>query len=196
MERARVGDGGGGDAYPESSRSHAGCCWTTGPKGTGSECLAYSALMSERRRRRARLRNRNCTLQSQLYSQANPVIDPPLSCFCPATRQRQSDARTRLLLLHARAPRNRERQAALDTNTIMPPDRTHHPAQEQQQHSTAQRFSEAINTGMPMSSVGPTHPPSLERGRACLTCRRRRVKCDGARPVCGRCSKSARAHGE
>ncbi|KWU43316.1 hypothetical protein RHOSPDRAFT_29731 [Rhodotorula sp. JG-1b] len=78
----------------------------------------------------------------------------------------------------------------------MPPDRTHHPAQEQQQHSTAQRFSEAINTGMPMSSVGPTHPPSLERGRACLTCRRRRVKCDGARPVCGRCSKSARAHGE
>lgn len=79
----------------------------------------------------------------------------------------------------------------------MPPDRTHHPAQQHQhQHSTAQRFSDAINTGMPMSSVGPTHPPSLERGRACLTCRRRRVKCDGARPVCGRCSKSARAHGE
>ncbi|GAA5991948.1 hypothetical protein JCM10908_002285 [Rhodotorula pacifica] len=79
----------------------------------------------------------------------------------------------------------------------MPPDRTHQPHEPQEaQHLTAQRFSDALHTGMPMSSVGPAHAPSLERGRACLTCRRRRVKCDGARPVCGRCAKSARAHGE
>ncbi|GAA5875400.1 hypothetical protein JCM8547_004397 [Rhodosporidiobolus lusitaniae] len=67
----------------------------------------------------------------------------------------------------------------------MPPDR-----------HTAQRFSEAVASGAPLSSSGGNHPPSLERGKACLTCRRRRVKCDGARPICGRCSKSARAHGE
>lgn len=107
-------------------------------------------------------------------------------------------------LCHACQPQGpRERSAS-----EMPPDRTHqhapppplppHPQQPQQEppHSTAQRFSDAVHTGMPMSSVGPSHAPSLERGRACLTCRRRRVKCDGARPVCGRCAKSARAHGE
>ncbi|GAA5829950.1 hypothetical protein JCM11251_007945 [Rhodosporidiobolus azoricus] len=61
---------------------------------------------------------------------------------------------------------------------------------------TVSKFSDAIASGQPLSSVGPGHPPSLERGKACLTCRRRRVKCDGARPVCGRCAKSAKAHGE
>ncbi|GAA6057353.1 hypothetical protein JCM3770_005722 [Rhodotorula araucariae] len=74
----------------------------------------------------------------------------------------------------------------------MPPDRNALHA-----HSgTASRFSQALETGAPLSSVGAAHPPSLERGKACLTCRRRRVKCDGMRPVCGRCAKSARAHGE
>ncbi|GAA5909807.1 hypothetical protein JCM8208_005467 [Rhodotorula glutinis] len=72
----------------------------------------------------------------------------------------------------------------------MPPDRTTAPV------GTASRFSQALETGAPLSSVGSAHPPSLERGKACLTCRRRRVKCDGARPVCARCAKSARAHGE
>ncbi|GAA5845123.1 hypothetical protein JCM9279_005442 [Rhodotorula babjevae] len=71
----------------------------------------------------------------------------------------------------------------------MPPDRT-------PPIGTASRFSVALETGAPLSSVGSAHPPSLERGKACLTCRRRRVKCDGARPVCARCAKSARAHGE
>lgn len=40
----------------------------------------------------------------------------------------------------------------------------------------------------------PPHAPSLERGKACRTCRSRKVKCDGARPVCGACARSARAH--
>ncbi|GAA6024547.1 hypothetical protein JCM10207_008270, partial [Rhodosporidiobolus poonsookiae] len=74
----------------------------------------------------------------------------------------------------------------------MPPDRTHPPAEA----GTASRFSDALLSGAPLSSVGPQHQPSLERGRACQTCRRRRVKCDGARPVCTRCAKSAKAHGE
>ncbi|BGO91048.1 hypothetical protein NBRC10512_001352 [Rhodotorula toruloides] len=72
----------------------------------------------------------------------------------------------------------------------MPPDRT------QTTTGTAQRFSDAIASGQPLSSVGPGHAPSLERGKACQTCRRRRVKCDGVKPVCGRCAKSARVHGE
>uniref|UniRef100_A0A0K3CBS0 BY PROTMAP: gi/342321075/gb/EGU13013.1/ Proteophosphoglycan 5 [Rhodotorula glutinis ATCC 204091] n=1 Tax=Rhodotorula toruloides TaxID=5286 RepID=A0A0K3CBS0_RHOTO len=98
----------------------------------------------------------------------------------------------------------------------MPPDRT------QATTGTAQRFSDAIASGQPLSSVGPGHAPSLERGKvrpkqtfvgrsedtrlmlvivmadaqACQTCRRRRVKCDGVKPVCGRCAKSARVHGE
>ncbi|GAA5911408.1 hypothetical protein JCM6882_004992 [Rhodosporidiobolus microsporus] len=83
----------------------------------------------------------------------------------------------------------------------MPPDRqplsnTIQPATAAAAGGTASRFSDAIASGQPLSSVGPGHPPSLERGKACLTCRRRRVKCDGARPVCGRCAKSAKAHGE
>ncbi|KAG7451498.1 uncharacterized protein BT62DRAFT_927209 [Guyanagaster necrorhizus] len=35
-------------------------------------------------------------------------------------------------------------------------------------------------------SSGTSHP--LHRGSACLNCRRRKVKCDGARPICGTCA--------
>ena len=35
--------------------------------------------------------------------------------------------------------------------------------------------------------VEPSRP--LNRGAACLPCRRKRAKCDAARPVCGRCAK-------
>ncbi|KAJ6625834.1 hypothetical protein B0H10DRAFT_2000941 [Mycena sp. CBHHK59/15] len=34
---------------------------------------------------------------------------------------------------------------------------------------------------------------ALERGGACLSCRHRKVRCDGARPACGRCSEFGRA---
>ncbi|KAI0028439.1 hypothetical protein K488DRAFT_89733 [Vararia minispora EC-137] len=33
-------------------------------------------------------------------------------------------------------------------------------------------------------------PSSLQRGKACLNCRRRKMKCDGARPACGPCVHS------
>ncbi|KAF5344291.1 hypothetical protein D9758_012320 [Tetrapyrgos nigripes] len=33
---------------------------------------------------------------------------------------------------------------------------------------------------------------SLQRGRACGNCRKRKIKCDGQRPMCGQCVKSAR----
>ncbi|OBZ75980.1 Nitrogen assimilation transcription factor nirA [Grifola frondosa] len=36
-------------------------------------------------------------------------------------------------------------------------------------------------------------PSSLQRGMACLCCRKRKMKCDGARPVCLQCSKANRA---
>ncbi|KAJ7465420.1 hypothetical protein B0H11DRAFT_64778 [Mycena galericulata] len=37
-----------------------------------------------------------------------------------------------------------------------------------------------------MSNVGGSSS-NLERGRACSNCRRRKLKCDGARPVCNQC---------
>ncbi|KAI0333191.1 hypothetical protein GY45DRAFT_1320144 [Cubamyces sp. BRFM 1775] len=36
-------------------------------------------------------------------------------------------------------------------------------------------------------------PSALQRGMACLCCRKRKMKCDGARPVCSQCSKANRA---
>ncbi|KAI0355064.1 hypothetical protein OH77DRAFT_1403965 [Trametes cingulata] len=36
-------------------------------------------------------------------------------------------------------------------------------------------------------------PTALQRGMACLCCRKRKMKCDGARPVCTQCSKANRA---
>ncbi|KAL1947251.1 hypothetical protein VTO73DRAFT_14212 [Trametes versicolor] len=35
-------------------------------------------------------------------------------------------------------------------------------------------------------------PSALQRGMACLCCRKRKMKCDGARPVCGQCTKANR----
>ncbi|KAH9918366.1 fungal-specific transcription factor domain-containing protein [Epithele typhae] len=35
-------------------------------------------------------------------------------------------------------------------------------------------------------------PSALQRGMACLSCRKRKMKCDGARPVCTQCSKANR----
>ncbi|KAI0291628.1 hypothetical protein B0F90DRAFT_1671458 [Multifurca ochricompacta] len=34
---------------------------------------------------------------------------------------------------------------------------------------------------------------TLQRGKACLNCRRRKMKCDGIRPVCGPCSRANRS---
>ncbi|EJF62707.1 hypothetical protein DICSQDRAFT_135679 [Dichomitus squalens LYAD-421 SS1] len=36
-------------------------------------------------------------------------------------------------------------------------------------------------------------PTALQRGMACLCCRKRKMKCDGARPICTQCSKASRA---
>ncbi|KAF9218566.1 hypothetical protein BS17DRAFT_525067 [Gyrodon lividus] len=48
-----------------------------------------------------------------------------------------------------------------------------------------------------MNTIGPfrdtsTSPP-LQRGKACLSCRRRKMKCDGARPTCTQCIRGDRA---
>ncbi|KDE06717.1 hypothetical protein MVLG_02914 [Microbotryum lychnidis-dioicae p1A1 Lamole] len=47
----------------------------------------------------------------------------------------------------------------------------------------------------PVSIHGLKHT-SLERGRACLVCRARKVKCDGIAPTCSPCRKSAGAKGD
>ncbi|GAA5888673.1 hypothetical protein JCM6882_009044 [Rhodosporidiobolus microsporus] len=67
----------------------------------------------------------------------------------------------------------------------MPPDR-----------GTATSFAEAALLGLPLSSHGSKHNPSIARGQACKICRKRKLKCDGVKPLCGACKKSAQAHGD
>ncbi|KAI0028804.1 hypothetical protein K488DRAFT_57718 [Vararia minispora EC-137] len=43
------------------------------------------------------------------------------------------------------------------------------------------------------SSNGRVPTTTLQRGRACLSCRRRKIRCDGARPACGSCRRYDRA---
>ncbi|BGP56608.1 hypothetical protein JCM8202v2_004236 [Rhodotorula sphaerocarpa] len=61
----------------------------------------------------------------------------------------------------------------------------------------ATSFAEAQEFGLPLSST-PTGKggPSIARGQACQTCRRRKLRCDGIRPLCTACKKSALAHGD
>ncbi|KAM0751551.1 hypothetical protein T439DRAFT_324738 [Meredithblackwellia eburnea MCA 4105] len=61
---------------------------------------------------------------------------------------------------------------------------------------TAASFSAAQALNLPLSSHGKNHAPSIQRGKACLTCRNRKVKCDGVKPTCGACARSAVAHGD
>ncbi|KIK79728.1 hypothetical protein PAXRUDRAFT_833952 [Paxillus rubicundulus Ve08.2h10] len=45
-----------------------------------------------------------------------------------------------------------------------------------------------------MSIAGPSRDiGSLQRGKACLSCRRRKMKCDGIRPICTQCTRGDRA---
>ncbi|ORY60382.1 hypothetical protein BCR35DRAFT_198117 [Leucosporidium creatinivorum] len=74
----------------------------------------------------------------------------------------------------------------------MPPDRT----LPNGERSTSVSFSGAAALKLPLSSHGAKHAPSLERGKACLVCRARKIKCDGVQPSCGACRKSALAKGE
>ncbi|KAJ4485703.1 hypothetical protein J3R30DRAFT_1394854 [Lentinula aciculospora] len=43
-----------------------------------------------------------------------------------------------------------------------------------------------------MSSNRFTGPTSLRKGQACIYCRRRKMRCDGMRPVCGQCRRGQR----
>ncbi|KAJ3984589.1 Zn(2)-Cys(6) binuclear cluster domain-containing protein [Lentinula detonsa] len=45
---------------------------------------------------------------------------------------------------------------------------------------------------VPSSSKLTNSPYSLQRGKACSNCRKRKIKCDGLRPTCTQCLKSAR----
>ncbi|KAJ6612523.1 hypothetical protein B0H10DRAFT_291673 [Mycena sp. CBHHK59/15] len=38
-----------------------------------------------------------------------------------------------------------------------------------------------------------SHAQSLPKGQACLDCRRRKIKCDSIRPICGPCSRACRS---
>ncbi|GAA5832376.1 hypothetical protein JCM11251_006427 [Rhodosporidiobolus azoricus] len=67
----------------------------------------------------------------------------------------------------------------------MPPDR-----------GTATSFQEAAIHGLPLSSHGKGHQSSIARGQACKICRKRKLKCDGVKPLCGACKRSALAHGD
>ncbi|KAJ4485845.1 Zn(2)-Cys(6) binuclear cluster domain-containing protein [Lentinula aciculospora] len=45
---------------------------------------------------------------------------------------------------------------------------------------------------VPSSSKLTNSPYSLQRGKACSNCRKRKIKCDGLRPTCTQCLRSAR----
>ncbi|GAA5841944.1 hypothetical protein JCM9279_003165 [Rhodotorula babjevae] len=66
----------------------------------------------------------------------------------------------------------------------MPPDRT------------ATSLGDAVALDLGLSSHGPGHAPSLVRGTACSTCKKRKLRCDAVRPVCGGCARSAKVHGD
>ncbi|OSD03577.1 hypothetical protein PYCCODRAFT_1434486 [Trametes coccinea BRFM310] len=42
---------------------------------------------------------------------------------------------------------------------------------------------------MPKAASSPSNRPALRRNQACLSCRKRKLKCDAARPHCGTCVK-------
>ncbi|KAJ6585909.1 hypothetical protein B0H19DRAFT_1369031 [Mycena capillaripes] len=46
------------------------------------------------------------------------------------------------------------------------------------------------------SSFAVNSVTPLQKGKACVNCRRRKIKCDGTRPICGQCGKYASAFGD
>ncbi|KAF9227088.1 hypothetical protein BS17DRAFT_695872 [Gyrodon lividus] len=47
-----------------------------------------------------------------------------------------------------------------------------------------------------MASTSPaTPPPTLQRGKACLRCRKRKMRCDGAKPACQQCARAKKLEG-
>ncbi|GAA5934774.1 hypothetical protein JCM3775_002052 [Rhodotorula graminis] len=61
---------------------------------------------------------------------------------------------------------------------------------------TAASLVDAVAHDLALSSHGAGYAPSLVRGTACGTCKKRKLRCDGARPVCGGCARSAKVHGD
>ncbi|KAG6334035.1 hypothetical protein ID866_5052 [Astraeus odoratus] len=49
-----------------------------------------------------------------------------------------------------------------------------------------------MNPPSPPRGVDPPSPP-LQRGKACISCRRRKMRCDGLRPTCTQCIRGDRA---
>ncbi|KAK7458826.1 hypothetical protein VKT23_009836 [Stygiomarasmius scandens] len=47
-----------------------------------------------------------------------------------------------------------------------------------------------------MSSSKDSSRQRMPRGSSCLNCRRRRIKCDGSRPVCKNCGRSISKFGD
>jgi hypothetical protein len=62
------------------------------------------------------------------------------------------------------------------SNTSSKPSSLPHQHHQQRPHSSS------------MSSATP-----LQRGSACLSCRKRKMKCDGSRPICQQCNRANRA---
>ncbi|KAK4051406.1 hypothetical protein OIV83_002890 [Microbotryomycetes sp. JL201] len=78
----------------------------------------------------------------------------------------------------------------------MPPDRNSLAQSRDLSVDSDATTADAKHDGPRKLSHAAKHTPSLERGKACLTCRSRKVKCDGAVPACNSCRKSAVAKGE
>ncbi|OJA14047.1 hypothetical protein AZE42_05218 [Rhizopogon vesiculosus] len=45
------------------------------------------------------------------------------------------------------------------------------------------------------SNQSTTPPPTLQRGKACLRCRKRKMRCDGSKPACQQCTRAKQPEG-
>ncbi|KIM28803.1 hypothetical protein M408DRAFT_329249 [Serendipita vermifera MAFF 305830] len=95
------------------------------------------------------------------------------------------------------------RRTKNNSNPIYPPsppsedDNEYHPHRESSQMASAGRhtpYQRGTSQGAGAAGVGMTggNVP-LQRGSACLSCRKRKMKCDGQRPICGGCTRANRS---
>lgn len=92
------------------------------------------------------------------------------------------------------------RRTKISSNQAYPPsppsedDNDYNPHQESAHMSASGRhtpYQRGTSQGAAAGMSGGTVP--LQRGSACLSCRKRKMKCDGQRPICGGCTRANRS---
>ena len=114
-----------------------------------------------------------------------PPLQSPYDSSFGLSRSYQKDG-------HAKYPNN-------GAPSPTPPDPYHGvPAAAASIASTAQAIASASAHRSGTDDASPEmddsmNPPPLRRNQACVSCRKRKLKCDATKPVCGTCKKSREA---